>query len=288
MIFSGRVSFALTALLSFIAISPAYATGEEGAPSFITEWPLFQRWDAMTGEIPEFDCPGVDDVTLGKWVNSEKKLSWLCYTTKTESQLAPVVSTFVEKATLSYPSEDGEEKTETVVVKRSRSELRPVLYGAKLQSSLDHPNILPILHYVVGESVKNWGVAIMPYVEGGSLESNYAKFSDQGAVNTAFKQMLSAVAAVSAAGIIHRDLKPENFLVDGDNLKLMDFDQARQIETTAQMDVGTSSYQAPGMSCESLGPTKSNNSSRNSYGCRLHYQSRHLLSRNELSSHVCA
>ncbi|KAM0267016.1 hypothetical protein ACHAPA_006404 [Fusarium lateritium] len=248
--FTSRFPIALVALLSFIATSSVNAysgSGEGGFPDFITQWPLFQRWQSMTDSIPEFDVPGLDDVSVGDYVLAEKKLTWMCYTLQAETTpLVPTTgSVVIEKATLSY-NEDGEDKTDTVVSKRSYSDMRAVLYGAKLQKSLSHPNILPIHHFVVGRTARRtYGFALMPYVAAGSLENNYASYADQGAIDGAFKQMLSAVAAVSAAGIIHRDLKPENFLKDGDDLKLMDFDQSRDVDTTAQMDVGTPSYTAP-------------------------------------------
>ncbi|KAF9769231.1 hypothetical protein IL306_013365 [Fusarium sp. DS 682] len=246
MLFSSRFTFALGALLSFIANASA-ASGETGYPDFITSWPLFQRWQSITDNIPEFDVPGIDDLTVGEWNNPEKKLSWECYTLSVDSTIVNSVTVLIEKATLTWTDSENEQHTETVVSKRSSmsSDGHSVLYGAKLQKGLDHPNILPIHHFLKGKSRREYGFAIMPLVEEGSVADNLGSFGDQGAVNGAFKQMLSAVAAVSAAGIIHRDLKPENFLKDGDTIKLMDFDQSRDIGTTVQMDVGTPSYTAP-------------------------------------------
>ncbi|KAM0547228.1 hypothetical protein ACHAPJ_010490 [Fusarium lateritium] len=250
MLLSSRFTFALGALLSLIANVNAYSgSGETGFPSFITEWDLFSRWQKMTDDIPEFDVPGIPDLTLGEWSNPDKKVTWMCYTVSLGDTLVPTAGTVViEKAVLSYPGDDGNEVKETVVSKRSSetADAPAVLYGARLQKGLDHPNILPIHHYVLGKGARrSYGFAIMPLVEEGSVASSFDKYSDQASVNAAFKQMLSAVAAVSAAGIIHRDIKPENFLKDGDTIKLMDFDQSRNIDATAQMDVGTPSYTAP-------------------------------------------
>ncbi|KAF5565583.1 serine threonine kinase [Fusarium napiforme] len=245
MLFSSRFTFALGALLSFITNASA-AAGEGSFPDFITNWALFRRWEDITRSIPVFDVPGMDDLTMGEWVNSEKKLTWECYTLTKDSLVANSLTVVIDKATLAWTDSDNQPQQQTVVSKRSgikSGDGNAIMYGARLQKALDHPNILPINHIVYGKGgVKDYGFAIMPYVQEGSVADNLGSLTD---VNGAFKQMLAAVAAVSAAGIIHRDLKPENFLKDGDTIKLMDFDQSRDIGTTVQMDVGTPSYTAP-------------------------------------------
>ncbi|KAF5984251.1 serine threonine kinase [Fusarium coicis] len=245
MLFSSRFTFALGALLSFITNASA-ASGEGSFPDFISNWALFRRWEDITGSIPVFDVPGMDDLTMGEWVNSEKKLTWECYTLTKDSLVANSLTVIIDKATLTWTDSDNQPQQQTVVSKRSgikSGDGNAIMYGARLQKALDHPNILPINHIVYGKGgVKDYGFAIMPYVQEGSVADNLGSLTD---VNGAFKQMLAAVAAVSAAGIIHRDLKPENFLKDGDTIKLMDFDQSRDVGTTAQMDVGTPSYTAP-------------------------------------------
>ncbi|KAF4500715.1 serine threonine kinase [Fusarium agapanthi] len=245
MLFSRRFTFALGALLSFIANASA-VSGEGSFPDFISNWALFRRWEDITGSIPVFDVPSMEDLIVGDWVNSEKKLTWECYTLTKDSLVANSLTVIIDKATLTWTDSDNQPQQQTVVSKRSgikSGDGNSIMYGARLQKGLDHPNILPINHIVYGKGgVKDYGFAIMPYVQEGSVADNLGSLTD---VNGAFKQMLAAVAAVSAAGIIHRDLKPENFLKDGDTIKLMDFDQSRDIGTTVQMDVGTPSYTAP-------------------------------------------
>ncbi|KAF5988987.1 serine/threonine protein kinase [Fusarium bulbicola] len=245
MLFSRPFTFALGALLSFIANASA-ASGEGSFPDFISNWALFRRWEDITASIPVFDVPAMEDLIVGDWVNSEKKLTWECYTLTKDSLVANSLTVIIDKATLTWTDSDNQPQQQTVVSKRSgikSGDGNSIIYGARLQKGLDHPNILPINHIVYGKGgVKDYGFAIMPYVQEGSVADNLGSLTD---VNGAFKQMLAAVAAVSAAGIIHRDLKPENFLKDGDIIKLMDFDQSRDIGTTVQMDVGTPSYTAP-------------------------------------------
>ncbi|KAM0347298.1 hypothetical protein ACHAPU_004817 [Fusarium lateritium] len=250
--FYSRFTLALVASLSLFTNTHAYSGDEGGFPDFISSWRTFQYWNDIRDQSPVFDVPESSDVLMGEWANKPKKLNWKCYNLQVGDEIAST-DVIVAKAALTTTNDQGEEQTETVVTKRSYGEMKAIVYGANLQKSLSHNNILPINHVLAakttdgreGAEPRVYGFAIMPYVEAGSLESNYGNYADQGAINGAFKQMLSAVSAVSAAGIMHRDLKPENFLVDGDTLKLMDFDQSRKIDTTAQTDVGTPSYVAP-------------------------------------------
>ncbi|KAF5679606.1 serine threonine kinase [Fusarium heterosporum] len=251
--FYSRLSLAFVVSLSLFTNTHAFSSdGEGGFPDFITSWRTFQYWQEIRDQSPVFDVPSSEGVLKGQWANKAKKLNWNCYNLQVTDEISST-DVIVAKAILTTTNDQGEEQTETVVSKRSYGERKAIIYGANLQKGLSHDNILPINHVIdasqtdgrEGAPVRVYGFAIMPYVEAGSLESNYGNYADQGAINGAFKQMLSAVSAVSAAGIIHRDLKPENFLVDGDTLKLMDFDQARKIDTTAQTDVGTPSYVAP-------------------------------------------
>lgn len=149
----------------------------------------------------------------------------------------------INKATLKpYPEP-------TVVAKRAYDEKDAVIYGGSLQKKCSsNPNVLPVIDYVYQDDPRRpYGWLILPYVSEGSLETNYDSYSDQNSVNAAFKQMLNAVACVQSEGIIHRNIKPENFLKDGDTLKLMDFDQARETSSSKQFDIGTETYLAPGM-----------------------------------------
>jgi serine/threonine protein kinase len=250
MTFFTRFLFALTGLCFFLSTSVSDAKLVRRAPpDFIANWPLLQYWQDSTEGLGAIDTPSLNGVQQGEFEVTGKKmgnLKWKCSTVA----LGDIIYEFT--STLQKGELKDSDQTKTVLTKRSNGDKWQVVYGAKLQRSLDHPNILPVIDYLITPAddtpkAKDFGWAIMDYVEGGSLERNYASYGDQNAVNTAFKQVLSAVAAVSSAGIIHRDIKPENFLVDGDTLKLIDFDTALQADSSAQPNVGTESYQAPGM-----------------------------------------
>ena len=210
-------------------------------PDFILNWDLFRRWQYVQQSIGDLEVPEIDDVTVAEWDQSTKTLTWECFTLVMGTQIAGVAAV-INKATLDPYSDP------TVVTKRSSGEANQVIYGASLQKKCSsNTNVLPVIDYVYSEGRRNYGWAIMPYVSEGSLETNFGSYSDQSSVNTAFQQMLNAVAGVQSEGIIHRDIKPENFLKDGDTLKLMDFDQSRETSSSDQFDVGTPSYIAPGM-----------------------------------------
>ncbi|RYO92705.1 hypothetical protein DL763_004618 [Monosporascus cannonballus] len=240
---SSRFPFALAGLCFFLASSNAARQHHVGivkrAPDFIENWSLYQRWEAMMDSIPDFDVPAIDDVTLAEYDSTSKKLTWTCTTLILGEQI-DIGASVINKASLdTYDAP-------TVVTKRSRGEKYQVIYGATLQKKCgSNENVLPVIDYVLETSTRPYGWSIMPYVEAGSLEKNFGSYADQNSVNSAFKQILNAVAGVQSQGIIHRDLKPENFLKDGDTLKLMDFDQSRETTSSAQFDVGTPSYTAP-------------------------------------------
>ncbi|KAM5344554.1 hypothetical protein ACJ41O_013089 [Fusarium nematophilum] len=246
MTFFRRLSFALTGLCFFLTTSvtaeASHARLVKRAPAFIEEWGLYNTWEAWTDMVGDFDVPGVDGVTVATFDKETGTLTWNCQKLVLGEKIAAGAS-IIQKATLGPEPSDGSERT--VVVKRSVSEATQVLYGATLQKSIGNEKVLPIIDYVFSPGDRNWGWAIMPYVTGGSLETNFDAYPDQRSANAAFKQILNAVAAMSNAGIIHRDLKPENFLKDGDTLKLMDFDQSRRTVLAYQCDVGTPSYTAP-------------------------------------------
>jgi hypothetical protein len=213
-------------------------------PDFIQNWGLYMDYQRMR-ESPgaaTLAVPIIDPVTLADYDKGTKTLTWGCNTLVLGEQIA-VNAAAIHKASLKpYPEP-------TVIAKRSAGEKYAVIYGGTLQQKCSsNPNVLPVIDYVFQEDPRRpYGWLILPYVPEGSLETNFGSYPDQNSVNAAFKQMLNAVAGIQSEGIMHRDLKPENFLKDGDTLKLMDFDQSRETSSSEQYDVGTETYQAPGM-----------------------------------------
>ncbi len=122
---------------------------------------------------------------------------------------------------------------------------------ARLQASLDHPNIVQV--YDAGMA-GDAPYLVAELVAGGNLR---ARLDEKGPFSAS--EVLRLGAAVAAgrehahqAGIVHRDLKPENILFTEDGLpKIADFGLARAesskhtLQTRHGLIVGTPGYLAP-------------------------------------------
>jgi serine/threonine protein kinase len=127
------------------------------------------------------------------------------------------------------------------------------LREARTVAQLNHPNIVTI-YDVAEEDGRLW--IVMELVPSGSLEERLAAHGPMTALRTARigQQLLSALAAVHAAGVLHRDVKPNNVLIapgEGldDRAVLTDFGIARSEGdsriTQANMVMGSAGYTAP-------------------------------------------
>jgi serine/threonine protein kinase len=130
------------------------------------------------------------------------------------------------------------------------------LREARTVARLNHPNIVTI-HDVAEEDGRLW--IVMELVPSGSLEERLATHGPMSALRAARlgQQLLSALAAVHAAGVLHRDVKPNNVLIapggtgDGldDRAVLTDFGIARSEGdsriTSANVVMGSAGYTAP-------------------------------------------
>jgi len=130
------------------------------------------------------------------------------------------------------------------------------LREARTVARLNHPNIVTI-YDVAEEDGRLW--IVMELLPSGSLEGRLATNGPMTALHAARlgQQLLSALAAVHAAGVLHRDVKPNNVLLapgepgDGqrDRAVLTDFGIARYEDdpriTQANMVMGSAGYTAP-------------------------------------------
>jgi eukaryotic-like serine/threonine-protein kinase len=130
------------------------------------------------------------------------------------------------------------------------------LREARTVARLNHPNIVTI-YDVAEEDGRLW--TVMELVPSGSLEDRLATHGPMSAPRAARlgQQLLSALAAVHAAGVLHRDVKPNNVLIapggPGDDLDdravLTDFGIARSEDdsriTEANVVMGSAGYTAP-------------------------------------------
>jgi serine/threonine protein kinase len=137
------------------------------------------------------------------------------------------------------------------------SELRMRFFReARLAAQLDHPNIVPVLHF---DSDGPLAYLVMPLLTGGTLSQRTRKHepTDPTLVSNWLRQIAAALdfAHQRPQPIIHRDVKPGNFLFHEDGrLCLADFGVARilagESSETAQLTragvvLGSLSYMAP-------------------------------------------
>ncbi len=101
---------------------------------------------------------------------------------------------------------------------------------AKALAALRHPGIVTV--FEIGEHEGSEFIA-MEYVPGQTLRELLTAGAPRERLVAICAKVAAAVAAAHAAGILHRDIKPENILVDGDDVKVLDFGIARRLDTPA-------------------------------------------------------
>ncbi len=138
---------------------------------------------------------------------------------------------------------------------------------ARAISLLDHPNIVKLYDYGVGQLEFRVPYMALEYVRHGrTLRRALAQMRQEtGApipgevVRSIFAQVLHALQAAHAAGIVHRDMKPDNVMlapVAGNPhfVKVLDFGLAKAVEDVSGFDgtvsrtgqfLGTPCYMAP-------------------------------------------
>ena len=131
--------------------------------------------------------------------------------------------------------------------KVEKSYLSKVMQEIFIMIQLDHPNVVKIYEYFIDEKFL---YIVMEMVNGGELFDKIQekkKFTEIEA-SEIFFQLLSAINYLHKHNIVHRDIKPENILLDGKNLKLIDFGTSREYSRdagTMNKLEGTPYYIAP-------------------------------------------
>jgi serine/threonine protein kinase len=135
------------------------------------------------------------------------------------------------------------------LLEKGGKELERFEAEAKVQASLNHPNIVTLYQF---EPYRDSYCMVMEYVEGKTLSEVIKSSGPLPAhiVVNLSKQVLDGLGAAHRLGVVHRDLKPSNVMITGDGVaKVMDFGIAK-VEggkrlTESGALVGTVYYMSP-------------------------------------------
>lgn len=124
---------------------------------------------------------------------------------------------------------------------------KQILREARTAGNLHHANIVTIFDF---GSQDGTPYIVMEFVNGGDLRrllSTTPRLPYDRAIQIIL-QVLSALQHAHDHGVIHRDLKPANFMLDGEQIKVMDFGIAKfhgSDTTGGQAFLGTPAYMSP-------------------------------------------
>lgn len=135
------------------------------------------------------------------------------------------------------------------LLERGGKELERFQAEAKVQASLNHPNIVTLYQF---EPYRDSWCMVMEYVEGKTLAEivrSSGPLPPHIVVNLC-KQILDGLSAAHRMGVVHRDLKPSNVMLTPDGVaKVMDFGIAKvqggKALTESGALVGTVYYMSP-------------------------------------------
>ncbi len=135
----------------------------------------------------------------------------------------------------------------------SRGPIDAFVSEARIASSLEHPNILPIYDVeITDEGVVFFvmkqveGISLGTAVEGSTWDQRSAKIATCNEIVTIFVNVLQAVAYAHSRKILHQDVKPDNIMLGtyGEVL-LVDWGAARKGESVKEEIYGTPLYMSP-------------------------------------------
>lgn len=112
---------------------------------------------------------------------------------------------------------------------------------------LNHPNIVKYYGCFEERDFSTLHVVVQEFLHGETLKERLQKtggFIDVDEALRIFKAALDALIYTSSCGIVHRDLKPGNiFLCNDGSIKLIDFEIARQIDSSQTASASTTNIQ---------------------------------------------
>lgn len=115
--------------------------------------------------------------------------------------------------------------------KVDQDESRAFHAEVRVQASLKHPNILPVLGTGLHGTPAGSPFIVLPFCAGGSVRELLREraFYSVDSVMPLLRQLAAAIDFAHAAGIIHGDIKPENALLSADRSEVLlsDFGMAK-------------------------------------------------------------
>ncbi len=113
-------------------------------------------------------------------------------------------------------------------------------------STVRHPNIIGVLDYGFDDDGQPYFT--MELLEGAVTIFEAGEHASTEGKISLIEQMLQALLYIHRRGLVHRDLKPSNVLVEGGQVKVLDFGLAVLVERVPQLGrsiAGTPPYMAP-------------------------------------------
>lgn len=128
-----------------------------------------------------------------------------------------------------------------------------------MDDTLDHPNIVPIIHRNVSGDEPYF---LMPLADGNLWQLVESRDVDEDWICSVYRQILEAMSYAHGKSVIHRDLKPKNALVFGDEIRISDFGLGKALDggtiglTRTSVWTGSEPYMPPEQydSMNTLGP----------------------------------
>lgn len=144
----------------------------------------------------------------------------------------------------------GQERAIKIIVKddlmKNKAQSKLYITEIEIMKSLTHPNLVSVYEYFQDD---RFVFIVMELVKGEELLDRILKSQRLSETEACviMEQCVNAINYMHSNGVVHRDIKPENIMLDGSNVKIIDFGGARRFKPNVLMHriSGTPFYIAP-------------------------------------------
>ncbi len=144
----------------------------------------------------------------------------------------------------------GQERAIKIIVKEdlAKKKAQSKLYISEIEimKSLTHPNLVNVYEYFQDD---RFVFIVMELIKGEELLERILKVQRLSETEACviMEQCVNAINYMHSNGVVHRDIKPENIMLDGSNVKIIDFGGSRRFKPNELMHKvsGTAFYIAP-------------------------------------------